>query len=189
MKTLHIAVLTALTAAGITSASAEPDIKKAYFAATNSPLTKATLPIVVAALNGDEAAIDRSEKASPAPAAGKPAKVKAEKPPKAPAEPKVAKPAEAPDAALARLKNSPDTKIAGRWARVVSVDEMGKRGPTVVTINCDDKGPNGETLTRQIKVQDLFQVKFSKGYAKKAARKSAKAETPVVAAPAAEPIQ
>jgi hypothetical protein len=42
-----------------------------------------------------------------------------------------------------------------------------------VTILCDDKGANGEDLFRTIKIQDLFQVKFSAGYKAKKAKPAA----------------
>jgi hypothetical protein len=169
--------LAALVAAGITSSTPEQELKKAYFKTAGHPLSKQNMPHVLAALNGDNSVVTDDSAAAPA-AAKEP---KAPKTPKAPKEPKApvaAKVAETPDAALARLKADPAT--SARWARVQSILEMGKRGPVRVRIVCDDKGPNGEELTRDIKIQDLFQVKFSAGY-KKSRKAAPKAEAAPVA--------
>lgn len=177
------ATIAAILAAGVTAESPEAEVKKAYFTATATPITKASYPLLIAALKGDVTNV--IPEGQEAPATTKPAKEKKQAAPKTPAAPKVT---ETPEQALTRLKNSPDSKIAARWAKVRSVDEMGKRGPTKVTIVCEDKGPNGEELLRQIKVQDLFQVRFSAGYAKKQARKGKKASAPAATetAPAAQ---
>lgn len=170
-------IIATLLGAGITATSPEADVKKAYFGAAGAPVSKAALPDLIAALGGDQTKVIADENVS---TGTKTAKAKTPKEPKAPAAPREVKPAETADAALARLKADPAT--SARWAKVRSVDEMGKRGPVKVTIVCEDKGPAGEELTRQIKVQDLFQVRFSAGYAKKNTRKSKK----VAAAPATD---
>lgn len=179
MKQFKQSTIDALKGAGITAETAEDETRKAYFKTTATPLAKANLADLRAALNGDAAAILPEA----APKAAKEPKAKKEKAPKPPKEPKPAKVAETAEQALARLQAAPET--SARWARVVRVDEMGKKGPTVVTIRCDNKGENGEDLFRTIKVQDLFQVRFSADYAKKNARKK-KAKPEAATAPAAE---
>lgn len=75
-----------------------------------------------------------------------------------PKAPKAEKPVETPEQALARLKR----ENAARFAHVVSIAAMGKTGPTRVVIECDDPqtklGTPVCTKTREIAVQDLFQV-------------------------------
>jgi hypothetical protein len=159
---------------GLSAESPDQDLKKAYYSAAGSPLTGDKLAQLRAALNGDTSLIQEVTETAAAPAkAPKAKKEKAAKAPKeaaAPNEPKAVKPSETADQALARLKADPATST--RWARVQSVLEMGKRGPTRVRIVCDDKGEGGADLFRDIAVQDLFQVRFSAGYAKKHARKN-----------------
>lgn len=152
---------------GVNDQTTDQDLKKAFFKTNGSPIKSENVPKLRAAIAGDESLILSVEAASKAKTPKEPKAPKAAKEPKAPAEPKVAETAEA---ALARLKT--DEKTAQRWARVVAVTEMGKRGPTRVRILCDDKGENGEDLFREIAVQDLFQVRYSAGYAKKNARKN-----------------
>jgi hypothetical protein len=176
-------VLEQLISKGLTAESATSDIKKAYFSITGNPLSKDNLTNVVLALKGDTSVVE-DDSAAPAAEASAP-KAKKEKAVKAPKEPKPAaapKVAETPEAALARLKASTDPVIAGRWARVHEVLEMGKKGPTRVRIVCEDKGSNGETLYRDIKVQDLFQVKYSAGYKKSRAKATAPAAEATVTA-------
>lgn len=165
--TIRKAQLAALVAAGITAESPDQDIKKAYYKVAATPLSKDNLPVVKAALGGDLSGVV-DDIAAPA------TKPKAEKAAKAPSAPKPVMEAEAPHVALKRLKSVP--KTAERWARVTEVLEMGKKGPTRVRIKCDDKGEGGKNLFRDIKVQDLFQVKYSAEYAKKNARKGRKAK-------------
>lgn len=168
------ATLDALKSKGITAETDEKQLKEEYFRTAGVPLGKSNIESVRKALAGDESQI--TENAAP-----KAAKVKAAKEPKAPKEPKVARPTETPEQALARLKS--DAATSERWKRVVKVEEMGKKGPTRVTILCDDKGPEGQDLFRTIKVQDVFQVRYSEAFAKKNARKNRKGNK---AAPAAE---
>lgn len=154
-------VLAALIVAGITAATPEQDLKKAYFKASKGPLSKAQLPELIAALNGDETVVNDDTAAAQTPAAStKPTKTQKE--PKPANEPKPARVAETPEAALARLKTDPAT--SAKWARVHSVLEMGKRGPVKIRIVCDDTNEDGSARHRDIKVQDLFQVKFSLEY-------------------------
>lgn len=157
---------------GVTPDTPDEDLRKQYFKVAGAPLSKANIADLREALRGNPEAILPTGQEKP----------KKEKAAKAPKEPKPVKAAETAEQALARLKADPAT--AQRWARVRSVDSMGKKGPTVVTIVCDDKGPAGEELTRQIKVQDLFQVKYSAGYAKKAARANRKKAAASTDAPA-----
>jgi hypothetical protein len=172
----------ALQGAGINAETAEADLKKAYFKTTSTPLAAAKIADLRSALGGNEANIIAD--ADVKPKAAKVPKEKKEKAPKPPKEPKPVKEAEAPDVAMARLKADP--KTAARWTRVTQVLAMGKKGPTRVRILCDNKGPAGEDLFRDIAVQDLFQVKYSADFAKKAARK-ARAATKKTEAPAAAP--
>jgi hypothetical protein len=98
--------------------------------------------------------------------------------PKAEPKPKAEKVVETPAQMLARLKSATDTKA--RYARVTEILEVGKGGsPTKVRIKTDDEGPNGEAQYRDIKPQDLFQVRLSvagqAAEAKKKRNKSASA--------------
>lgn len=87
----------------------------------------------------------------------KPPKVKKEK---APPKPNPVKVVETAEQVLKRLKKSPDT--AARYARVTEILELGKGGsPTRVRIKTDDKDSEGRVQFRDIKPQDLFQVKLS----------------------------
>jgi hypothetical protein len=171
VNTVPRLVVAALLAAGLTKDSDTSEIKKAYFTTTGKPLTKSNLSTVLLALGGDEASI--SDEAAPAAtttkAKGKPAA--APKEPKPAAAPKVT---ETKEQMLARLKQEKPE----RFGRVTEILEVGKKGPTRVRILCEDKGTNGEDLYRDIKIQDLFQVRFSAGYKKP--RKAA------AAAPASE---
>jgi hypothetical protein len=170
-------VLAALVAAGITAQTDETTLKKEYFKAAKGPLSKAQLPELIAALNGDTTkVVDDAE------AEAKKQSAKAEKPAKAPKEPKVAKASETADACLARMKASTDPVVAQRWVRVREVLEMGKRGPTRVRIVCDDKNEDGSERLRDIKIQDLFQVKFSAGYKKPKVNGNRKQEAPAAQA-------
>lgn len=84
-------------------------------------------------------------------------KAKAKKP-KAEPKPKVVKEKETPEVMLARFKKEQPAK----WGRVTEILEVGKGGsPTRVRIKTDDPGPNGEVQYRDIKPQDLFQVRLS----------------------------
>jgi hypothetical protein len=88
------------------------------------------------------------------PKAKKPAKPKAE--PK----PKPVKEVETPEQLLKKLKSQPDTKE--RYARVTEILAVGKGGsPTKVRIKTDDKDSEGKDQYRDIKPQDLFQVRLS----------------------------
>lgn len=77
------------------------------------------------------------------------------------AAPKVEKVVETPEQILARLQSAKETKE--RWAPVTRIIEMGKSGPIRVEIQCTDpqtiKGENICVGTREIAVQDLFQVR------------------------------
>lgn len=172
----------ALQDKGITGETPEAELKKAYFKTTSTPLASAKLPDLIAALNGDQTQItaEAAPKAAKAPKAPKAAKEP--KAPKEPKPPKAEKVAELPAVAMARLKADP--KTSARWTRVTEVLEMGKKGPTRVRILCDNKGEAGEDLFRDIAVQDLFQVKYSSDFARKAARQ-ARAGAKKVDAPAA----
>ncbi len=165
MANFRKSVIAALIAAGVTATTDEGQIKREYFKAAKGPLSKAQLPDLLLALGGDTTnVIDDAEAEAKKQLASAGKTPKAPKEPKAPRAAAAPKTVETPEAALARLKADPAT--SARWARVQEVLEMGKRGPIRVRIVCDDKGPNGETLTRDIKVQDLFQVRFSAGYKK-----------------------
>lgn len=172
--------ITAILAAGVTAETPDAELKKAFFNAAKVPVSNANLEGLRAALNGNADNI-KPDSVPGTPAA--PKAPKAAKEPKAPREPKAVVPAETAEACLARCKADPAT--AERWARVIKVEEMGKKGATRVTIKCDDKGPEGQDLFRTIKIQDLFQVKFSEGYAKKNARKSKAAAASTTEAPSA----
>lgn len=181
MKQFKASTISALTSAGITVETPDDELRKAYFKVTSTPLPKGNIEDVRDALGGNPERI----LAEKAPKAAKAKTEKAPKAPKAPKEPKPAKVQETPEAAMARLKADPAT--ADRWKRVRSVNEMGKKGPTVVTIVCDDRAEDGSEILRTIKVQDLFQVKYSAAFAKKAARKNRKkAPAAAPATPAAE---
>lgn len=77
---------------------------------------------------------------------------------KAASKPKVEKVVETKEQLLKRLKKeSPD-----KYARVTEILETGKGGtPTKVRIKTDDKDSSGHVQYRDIKPQDLFQVKLS----------------------------
>lgn len=181
MKQFKQSTIDAMKNTGITAETPDEDIRKQYFKTTSTPLAKANLADIREALNGNPLAILPADAEKPAKA---PKAAKEPKAPKPPKEPKAPKVAETGEQAMARLKAAPET--SARWARVTKVIEMGKKGPTVVEILCDNKGENGEDLFRVIKVQDLFQVKYSADYAKKNARKkAAKATAPAADAPTA----
>jgi hypothetical protein len=164
--TIRRGTLTVLQEAGINAETPEAELKAAYYKAAGVPLNKNNIESVRKALGGDESQVT-VEKTAGTTVAKEP---KAAKAPKAPKEPKPVTPSETPEQALARLQSDDATKA--RWARVTKVEEMGKKGPTKVTILCDDKGPEGQDLFRTIKVQDLFQVRYSADFAKKNARKN-----------------
>lgn len=175
MKQFKPSTIEKLKLANVTAETPDDELRKAFFKANSGPIKKDDVAALREALNGNPEALLPAE----AP--------KAAKEPKAPKEPKPVKAAETPEAALSRLKASSDPKIAERWARVRRVDQMGKKGPTVVTIVCDNRAEDGSEILRTIKVQDLFQVRYSADYSKKAARVArAAAKKAATPAPAAE---
>lgn len=76
------------------------------------------------------------------------------------------------EAMLARLR----TEKPERYGRVIEILEVGKSGPTKVRIRCDDSTPEN-VLTRDIKVQDLFQVRFSEARQAEETKKARAART------------
>lgn len=105
----------------------------------------------------------------------------------APATPaKPAKPQETPDQMLERLKNGAETpaNIRERYSIVEEILEVGKNGPTRVRIRCSDPQTKQEGTgedakqvsvcegTREIAVQDLFQVRRCKACQDRVIRKN-----------------